>query len=79
MSGNDSIQATEQLKQEVTLLAGLQHVNLVRLIGYCIQENEKLLVYEYMVNGSLETYLGKNNLIYNKRCKNYNTYSVVKI
>ena len=44
-------------QSEVKLLGKFSHPNLVRLLGYCWEENQFLLVYEYMQRGSLETHL----------------------
>ncbi|KAG0545243.1 hypothetical protein BDA96_02G344800 [Sorghum bicolor] len=46
-----------QLHNELQVLATLQHKNLVRLHGFCVHQNQKMLVYEYIKNGSLDNFL----------------------
>ncbi|VAI41069.1 unnamed protein product [Triticum turgidum subsp. durum] len=52
-----SRQGIGELKSELVLVAKLRHRNLVSLIGVCLEEQEKILVYEFMPNRSLDTIL----------------------
>lgn len=56
---------------EVVLITGIRHQNLVKLKGYCLKENQRILVYKYVENNSLaEALWGKSllswNLLFNK-------------
>nr|ACU18300.1 unknown [Glycine max] len=54
-------------RNEIELLCQLRHPNLVSLIGFCNDQNEMIIVYEYMSNGSLHQLLQSGILSWKKR------------
>ncbi|CAN8239818.1 unnamed protein product [Cochlearia groenlandica] len=68
----EGLQGHKEWLREVNYLGRLHHPNLVKLIGYSLEDEHRLLVYEYMPNGSLENHLferGSNVLSWSIRMK----------
>ncbi|KAK8476561.1 hypothetical protein V6N13_149462 [Hibiscus sabdariffa] len=67
----DSQQGVKQYESEVTTISRLRHRNLVKLIGWCQDDKEFLIVYEYLPNNSLEHHLRREPclLTWDKRYK----------
>ncbi|OAY86025.1 putative LRR receptor-like serine/threonine-protein kinase, partial [Ananas comosus] len=79
VSADASFHGTQQFNNEVTLLSRIHHKNLVPLIGYCEEGSQRILVYEYMHNGTLRdhihgtfTYVTSTNPVYDA-ISNYTT------
>ncbi|KAK8672614.1 hypothetical protein V6N13_110979 [Hibiscus sabdariffa] len=58
----NGLQGHREWLAEVNLLGDLLHSNLVKLIGYCIEDDQRLLVYEFMPRGSLENHLFRRSM-----------------
>ncbi|XP_049412560.1 G-type lectin S-receptor-like serine/threonine-protein kinase SD2-5 [Solanum stenotomum] len=54
-------QVKESFLTEVKAVSGIHHINLVKLIGFCAEKSHRLLIYEYMVNGSLDRWFTHEN------------------
>ncbi|KAH0744072.1 hypothetical protein KY290_032065 [Solanum tuberosum] len=54
-------QVKESFLTEVKAVGGIHHINLVKLIGFCAEKSHRLLIYEYMVNGSLDKWITHEN------------------
>jgi serine/threonine protein kinase len=51
------LQGSREFFAEVLMLSLVRHPNLVNLVGYCAEGDQRILVYEFMSNGSLENHL----------------------
>jgi hypothetical protein len=58
---DDARQGEKQFRAEVSSIGMIQHINLVKLIGFCCEGDKRLLVYEHVVNGSLDAHLFQSN------------------
>ncbi|KAJ7982433.1 Protein kinase domain [Quillaja saponaria] len=58
---NASLQGEKEFKSEVQVLSKARHENLVMLLGSCSEGNHRLLVYEYVCNGSLDQHLSQHS------------------
>jgi serine/threonine protein kinase len=54
-------QGEKQFRAEVSSIGLIQHINLVKLIGFCCERDKRILVYEHMINGSLDSHLFQSN------------------
>lgn len=49
-----SLQGAQEFKTEIELLSRIHHKNVVALVGFCYEQGEQMLVYEYISNGTLK-------------------------
>ncbi|KAJ0967677.1 hypothetical protein J5N97_024594 [Dioscorea zingiberensis] len=71
-TGQNGLDGMEEFLAEVEVLSRAQHRNVVMLVGFCIEENKRVLIYEYICNGSLDLHLhgrGKAPLDWHARVK----------
>jgi serine/threonine protein kinase len=62
-NGSHNEGAKKSFIYEVCTLGKIQHINLIHLLGYCIEGSKHMLVYEYMPNSSFDTWLNEDNLL----------------
>lgn len=65
----DSLQGAQEFKNEIELLSRVHHRNLVGLVGFCYENGEQMLVYEFMSGGTLTQLLRGKNLTSYLLCK----------
>ncbi|KAM3213466.1 hypothetical protein ACQJBY_066067 [Aegilops geniculata] len=54
-------QGEKQFRAEVSSIGAVQHINLVKLVGFCCEGSKRLLIYEHMPNRSLDVHIFRNN------------------
>ncbi|MFS7990837.1 putative protein kinase RLK-Pelle-CrRLK1L-1 family [Helianthus anomalus] len=58
-----------EFQTEITMISSLEHKNIVSFIGFCDEDNEKIIVYEHSVHGCLDQHLSGPNLTWFQRLK----------
>jgi len=62
-SQEGSLQGSREFKNEIELLSRVHHKNLVNLVGFCFDQGEQMLVYEFIPNGTLMDSLSGNLIL----------------
>ena len=70
---------TVLVQTEVNYLGQLHHPNLVKLIGYCLDGENRLLVYEFMPKGSLENHLFRSKQLAQYDSLNYLIHTAIHL